>query len=179
MRGRPARGQLLTNLGVDVGSDFAISDLGPAGNANYDATFPSVEADPFLNQFLVTWQGDDDTSPLVDNEVEIFGQILSGTGVASGVNDFRISSAGADGNTLFGAMDAALVYNPLMREFLIVWEADANVNSEFEIFGHLHAELAAGPTGQPATPVFSALSASSAWGATTPSARCSRSTNGR
>ena len=160
-------GQFLNNLGVETGSnDFRISDMGPDGNANYDAFSPAVTIDPNFDRFLVTWHGDDDTAPLIDNEVEIFGQMISGAGSETGVNDFRVSDAGGSGNTTSNAADAGVAYNELAREFLVVWEADDTdvtgmVDNEFEIFGQLLAELDAEPTGQPTVPIFTLVMSSS------------------
>ena len=47
------------------------------------------------NEFLVVWQGDDNSGSLVEGEEEIFGQRLNAaTGAAVGNNDFRISDMG-------------------------------------------------------------------------------------
>jgi Secretion system C-terminal sorting domain len=159
-------GQLISNLGAETGTnDFRISDMGPDGNANYDALNPSVSFDPFLNEYFVNWQGDDNTSGLIDNEVEIFGQILTAAGAETGTNDFRLSDVGGTGNILYNAADAALVYNETFREFLNVWEADDNdagtVDGEFEVFGQRYAELKTSPTAQPTTPISSLITTTS------------------
>jgi len=127
--------------GEEVGAnDFRISDMGPDGDANFDAFFPAVAYDSTNNEYLVVWQGDDDTDPLVDNEREIFGQRLNAaTGEEVGANDFRISDMGPDGDADFGAFEPAVVYNPANNEYLVVWEGYDNtgllVDDEYEIFG--------------------------------------------
>jgi hypothetical protein len=157
-------GQMVSNLGALVGSYFRLSDMGPDGNINYDAFNPAVSHDPYLNQFLVTWQGDDNTAPLILDEVEIFGQLVAGTGSEIG-SDFRLSDAGGSGNIIYNAARPHQVYNPVMREHVIVWDADENIGSladnEFEIYGQRFAETSTEPTAQPTTPVFTSITSSS------------------
>jgi hypothetical protein len=51
--------------------------MGPDGNASFDAGNPAVAYNPSADEYLVVWEGDDDTGTLVDEEVEIFGQLLA------------------------------------------------------------------------------------------------------
>ena len=126
--------------GAEVGAnDFRISSMGPDGNANYDAANPSVAYNSVQNEYLVVWQGDDDTGALVDQEFEIFGQRLDAvTGAEVGTDDFRISSLGLDGNASFDATDPSVAYNSTDDEYLVVYGGDTNaaplVDNEFEIF---------------------------------------------
>jgi hypothetical protein len=90
-------GQLINaSNGAEVGTnDFRISDMGPNGDANYRAFSPSVAFNSTNNEFLVVWYGDDNTGPLVNDELEIFGQRIAGaSGAEIGTNDFRISGYG-------------------------------------------------------------------------------------
>ena len=62
-------------FGAEAGpSDFLISEMGLDFDSQFDANNPAVTYNPMTNEFLVVWQGDDNTPPLVDNEYEIFGQ---------------------------------------------------------------------------------------------------------
>jgi hypothetical protein len=129
-------GQRLTATGNQVGpNDFRISDMGPDGNAGFDAFVPAVAYNSQANEYLVAWQGDDTT----DDEFEIFGQRLGGTGVPVGANDFRISDMGPDGATNFNALDPAAAYDAKTNEYLVVWKGDDNspglVDNDFEVFG--------------------------------------------
>ncbi len=54
-----------------------ISDMGTDGNTAFRAGGPAVAYNSTDNQYLVVWQGDDNTAPLVDGEFEIFGQLLN------------------------------------------------------------------------------------------------------
>jgi cysteine-rich repeat protein len=127
--------------GDPVGAnDFRVSDMGPQGDTSFGAFLPSVAYNPVDNEYLVVWQGDDDTPPLVNGEVEIFGQRLdAATGAHVGPNDFRISTMGPDESTSFSAITPDVTYNPVNHEYLVVWVGDDDgpslVDDEFEIFG--------------------------------------------
>ena len=60
--------------GAEIGADFRISDVGPDGNASYDAYAPAVAYNSAEDEYLVVWESDDNTGGLVDEEYEIFGQ---------------------------------------------------------------------------------------------------------
>ncbi len=126
--------RLNATTGAAVGTnDFRISDMGPDGNTNFFAIDPAVAYNSTNNEYLVVWHGDDNTAPLVDNEVEIFGQRLNAaTGTEVGTNDFRISEMGPDGDVNFRAAHAAVAYNNTNNEYLVVWDGNDN---EREIFG--------------------------------------------
>jgi hypothetical protein len=138
-------------------NDFRISDMGPDGDTNYGADEPAVAYNGVNNEYLVVWHGDDNTAPLVVNESEIHGQRLdAATGAQIGANDFRLSDMGPDGNTSFGAVSAAVAYNRVNNEYLVVWSGDDNtaplVNDEFEIFGQRFSPLDPLPPPPPPRP---------------------------
>ena len=95
----------------------------PAPRASPPSSRPSPTTRS-ANQYVVAWVGDDDTAPLVDNEDEIFVQRLGANGAEEGPNDRRVSDAGPDGNTSFGANFPNLAYNPASDEYLVAWEGD-------------------------------------------------------
>ena len=126
--------------GAELTADLRLSDMGPDGNANYDAWEPAVAYNSTSNQYLVVWRGDDDTGALVDEEFEVYGQRLNGaSGVPLGANDFRLSDMGPDGDADYDAYEPAVTYNPTDHEYLVVWRGDDNtaplVDGEYEIFG--------------------------------------------
>ena len=126
--------------GAELTADLRLSDMGPDGNANYDAWEPAVAYNSTSNQYLVVWRGDDDTPPLVDEEFEVYGQRLNGaSGVPLGANDFRLSDMGPDGDAGYDAYEPAVTYNPTDHEYLVVWRGDddtgALVDGEYEIWG--------------------------------------------
>lgn len=135
-------GQLINADGSEIGSnDFRISDMGPDGDENFDASSSAVAYNVTTNQYLVVWYGDDDTVPLVEGENEIFGQIINASGSETGWNDFRISDMGPDANDKFDAWDPDVAYNSTTNQYLVVWEGDDHiyplVDRESEIFGQL------------------------------------------
>ncbi|MDD5724015.1 MAG: hypothetical protein PHY29_09825 [Syntrophales bacterium] len=127
--------------GAEVGTnDFRISDMGGTGDTNYFAACPAIAYNSTNNEYLVVWYGDDDTEPLVNDELEIFGQrINAATGAEVGTNDFRISDMGGTGNANYKAFTPAIAWNSTNNEYLVVWTGNDNigllVQGEDEIFG--------------------------------------------
>lgn len=126
----------------EIGSnDVRISDMGPDGDAAYDALNPAVAYNSIDNNYLVVWEGDDTPGDLVEGELEIFGQIVSATGTQVGYSDVRISHTGPDGNTAYNARNPAVAFNTAFNQYLVVWEADnpesGLVDNEFEIWGQV------------------------------------------
>lgn len=65
--------------GAEVGpNDLRLSDMGPNGTHLYQAAFPALACSSNDGTCLVVWQGDDDTGGMVNDEFEIFGQLVSG-----------------------------------------------------------------------------------------------------
>ena len=131
--------QRLSATGAPVGAnDRRVSDMGPNGDPAYSADNPVVAHNSRTNQYLVAWEGDDDTGPLVEGEDEIYVQRLAASGAQVGTNDRRVSDAGPDGDRDFEANVPSLAYNPATDEYLAAWEADddtgALVEEEFEIY---------------------------------------------
>ena len=67
-------GQLLDASGALVGTYERLSDMGTDGDAAYDGFDPAVAYNPYNNQFLIAFEGDEDIAPLVNDETEIFIQ---------------------------------------------------------------------------------------------------------
>ncbi|AOW78628.1 hypothetical protein A3Q34_18365 [Colwellia sp. PAMC 20917] len=124
-------------LGIN---DFRISDMGTDGSTLFSGFEPDIAFNRFNNEYLVVWEGEDNTGTLVSGEFEIFGQRLLGeTAAETGTNDFRISDMGTDGNTSFETFGASVSYNKVNNEYLVVWSGEDNtgllVDGEFEIYG--------------------------------------------
>ena len=137
-------GQRLDLAGAEIGAtDFQISDLGPDGDVDFAALQPSVTYNPFNDEYLVVWLGDDDRGTLVNGEIEMFGQFLDGsTGAEVGANDFRVSTMGTDGDPLLGvalALTGRAVAHNGADGYLVVWSADDDsgglVDQEYEVYG--------------------------------------------
>jgi hypothetical protein len=128
--------QIDASTGTEIGSnDFRISDAGPDGDTNYSAYAPRVAFNSWYNYYLVVWFGDDNVDGLVNDEFEVFGQYLDGSTVAewAGVNDFRISEAGPNGNVLYTAYAPAVAF-VAEEDFLVTYIADHDVDGENEIY---------------------------------------------
>ncbi len=134
-------GQLISATSLEEGSDFRISDMGPDGDTNFGALRPAVAYNSQDNNYLVVWQGTDNTGSLDPSEIEIFGQLIDATGVEMLSNDFRISDMGPDGDPSYDGYRPAVAYNSQDNNYLVVWQGSDNTGSlvpgESEIFGQL------------------------------------------
>ncbi|MCA9730049.1 MAG: T9SS type A sorting domain-containing protein, partial [Candidatus Eisenbacteria bacterium] len=133
-------GQRLSMSGIQIGTnDFRISDMGPNGIIDYSAVLPAVVWSSVDNRYLVVFAGEDNAGLLVPGEFEIYGQLVTASGLEMGANDFRISSAGNDGDATYDAFDPAVAYNSLANEYLVVWDGEdiggLLAPGEKEIFG--------------------------------------------
>jgi len=125
-------GQVLSQTGAEVGTDFRISNVGPDGNGLYEPGVdpPAIAYDSDDNQFLVTWYGND--PPLSHEEYEIFGQRLTAAGAEVGT-DFRISNVGTDGDTARNTFAPAVTYDETDKQYLVAWYGD--IGAEIEVCG--------------------------------------------
>ena len=90
------------------------------------------------------WYGDDNSGALVNDENEVYGQLLTAAGAEVGDNDFRLSDMGPEGSTLYGPFTVSAAHNPLDNLYLIVFDSDDNLgeqtNQSFEIYGQMFQE---------------------------------------
>jgi hypothetical protein len=128
---------------VEEDSDFQISEMGPDTDDDYSAEYPALAYNPDDDQFLVVWSGDDNSGTLVDDEREIFGQLLeydlSDDLVEAGTDDFRITFAGPNGDPDYDALYPDVAYNTAEDEYLVVTQMDisagGHLDNEWEVFG--------------------------------------------
>ena len=149
-----------------VGSMVRVSVMGPGVDPDYDATEPAVAYNHVANQYLVVWSGDEGTAPLVDNEMDIWGQTLDASAEKVG-SQFKISSMGAVGSADWDAYAPDLAFNGSMVpvQFLVVWHGDDSTDNEYEIWaqrvlssgGLLGAEVQVSEAGTPGVTSVSAL----------------------
>jgi hypothetical protein len=131
-------GQRISNNGSEIGSDFRISQMGPDGNADYDALDPAIAYNAAGNQYLVVWQGNTQASGVSNREKEIWGQRLDNLGSEIG-GDFRISNMGPDFSLLYDVFEPGIAWNGADNEFLVVWYGDTNIDglldNQYEVWG--------------------------------------------
>lgn len=126
--------QRVSPAGGLIGSLTEISDMGSNdASGSYDAGEPAIAYNAARNEFLVVWEGDDDTAPLVNGETEIFGQLLTSTLGEIGA-DTRISNLGDDGDTGTDARSPAVA--ALNGTYAVVWHGN-DLSFNFEIYGQL------------------------------------------
>lgn len=133
-------GQRLNADGAEVGTDdFQISHMGSDSDTTIIPDRPAVAYDPDDDRYLMAWFSDTTAGSLVNDENEIYGQLLTGAGAETGPDDFRISDMGPDGNASYDAFNPDVAYDSAAREFLVVWQGDDNTGSliddEFEMYG--------------------------------------------
>ncbi|HSH05590.1 MAG TPA: choice-of-anchor Q domain-containing protein [Anaerolineae bacterium] len=136
-------GQRLDTNGLEVGNDdFRISDMGPDNSTAYIAYQPQVAYTPYFDEYAVVWYGDDDVTPLIDNDNEVFLQRIAGDrtkGDEVGNNDIRISQAGPPNDTNYFVFNPTLTFGRDDGPAFIIWSGgdtvDGMVLYEQEIFG--------------------------------------------
>lgn len=128
-------GQRLNRKGGEVGSDFRIShttDLGKINDTFVRASaHASVAWNSKDNQYLVVWDAMGQPDEVI--RVEVYGQLLNGTGVALD-KSFRISNT-TDQGTEFNAGSPHVAYNATNNQYLVVWNGPSKVKSQSEIWG--------------------------------------------
>ena len=116
------QGQFIDRNGNTVGAEFAVSEMESSPDDNSAARNPSVSWSSRADCFLVVWYGYYATSP---TENEIYGQMIDArTGLETGVDDFRVSTMGTDGDPSIDAFDPDVGYDSTNNRFLVVWEAN-------------------------------------------------------
>lgn len=130
--------------GAPIGAKVRVSDAGNTdGSSDYTAASSTIAANTRTGEYMVTWIGDDEVAPLVDDELEVFGQRLGPELDERGPNDFRISDIGSDGDTVRGVIPASfsnvvatwadISYNAAADEYVVVWSGDDASPLEYEI----------------------------------------------
>lgn len=132
-------GQVLSASGSQLGyGDVRISFAGGTGSSTTRALHPDVAFNSTYNQYLVVWAADHPEDGCVDNEFEIWGQVIDQWIFPKFTDNFRISFNGGSGDADFDADYPAVVYNKDLDEYLVVWEGDHNtggmVDGESEIW---------------------------------------------
>ncbi|WP_223789273.1 hypothetical protein [Marinicella meishanensis] len=135
-------GQRLNGDGSEIGdNDFRISDVAGTGDADRMASQVDVAFNSANAEYLVVWVADDNLAGQVDQEFEIFGQILDSVGTEVGNNDFRVSFMGGTGLIEYDAQMPAVAPNTINGDWMVVWYGDDNnqglIDEEFEIHGRL------------------------------------------
>ena len=133
-------GQRISDAGAEIGGDLRLSDMGATdGSVSFYAESPRVSYNATDNVYLVVWHGDDDTAPQVDEETEVFFQVVAGATGAEVGPDERISDMGTDGDIASNAYNPNAAWNSTDNEFLVVWRGDEDVapliDEENEVFG--------------------------------------------
>ena len=121
-----------------------VSKMGPDGNASYDAQDPALAVNAANGEYLVSWSGDDNNGPLVNDEFEIFARRLGTTGTPA-ATQFRVSFMGDDAATdpsvraSFDAYNPTAAYHVGADRYQVGWIGDTDegvfVDGEFQLHG--------------------------------------------
>ena len=122
-------GQRLKPNGDEIDEDFQVSATGTGGVA-FDASGPALAYNDATGTYLAVWRSDDQA----DSEYEIQGRRLSADAVPMGLDDFRISTTGQDGNLSFGAQEPTVAADTAKAHFLVAWSGDDSLDGEREIY---------------------------------------------
>ena len=130
--------QRLTRGGAQTGAnDQQITQVGPAGDDDFNAGFPEVAFSEPARQYMVAYAGEDLGT---DDEFEAFAQRISSKGEQRGADDLRVSQLAPDGNQAFGlgigAFDQiGLVANGQLSEWIAGYWGDASgADDTFNVF---------------------------------------------
>ncbi len=119
--------------GLEIGqNDLRVSNVGPVGDANFDASDPVVAYNSIDEEYLIVWS----ENHVVGGEFEIHGQRVTLEGLPTGIFNFTISNM-ANGNPLFGAFQPSVAHNSLRNEYLVAWMGDDfsnGIDDDVEIF---------------------------------------------
>ncbi|KAA0233410.1 MAG: hypothetical protein EDR02_13700 [Actinobacteria bacterium] len=131
------------SAGKPAGSMIPVSQFGADAPADHELTAADVAYNVGAKQFLVTFQGDEETAPWVNDEFEIYGQAVSVTGgkaLAVGPDDFHISSMKPNGDANFDAYKPAVASGSSTTTpgYLVAWAGDTKsgtlVDDDFEVW---------------------------------------------
>ncbi len=143
-------GQLVSAAGAEIGTDdLRLSDMSTDGS-HYDAKTPDVAYNSRHNEYLVVWDGYDDSPPAppeATGGTEIWGQRVAGaTGAEVGTNDFNISDIGVSGEWFRYAEYPDVAYDPDKDRYLVVFRADDDASSCGDGEYEMHGQFLSGAT---------------------------------
>jgi hypothetical protein len=136
-------GQLLNydsigNLVEAVPNDFQITHMDQKGHRTGRALNPDAAYNTHNKNYMVVWRGGYDNPPLVNEEFEVYGQLLDKDSNLTDPLELRLSETGPDGDTGYQTSDPAVAAG-MHNSFLTVWRANPGTapmaENEDEIFG--------------------------------------------
>ena len=128
-------GQLLDVAASPIGTnDFQVSD-GDNDARRFDVAYTSRD-----DQYFVVWDSNNESAGLANNELEIFGQILTASGIGTLTEELRMSDAGGIGDSRYSAEGPAIAWNSQQNEYFVTWQSNDPDNTniarvDVEVFG--------------------------------------------
>ena len=110
--------------GAELGiNDFLISEAVTVSIV--PAARPQVAYNPTNHEYLVVWRGAKVFSGQVNEESEVLGQRLEATTCTEiGLEDFRISDMGINGDTTLTVAGVDVIHNAFNNEYFVVWSGE-------------------------------------------------------
>lgn len=127
---REVYAQRLSADGAELGeNDLRVTHMGPDGDTAYRGNRPSVVYNPNVNEFLLTFHGDDGTTSSPDDNYEVFSQRISGAGVLVG-DRTQLTDFQPDSSTNHGSTRPMGAYSPRVCNWTVTWtNGDYNYSS--------------------------------------------------
>lgn len=126
--------QRVSSTGTLLGSRVKISRVGGTGNGNFDADLAAVAYNATDNQYMIVWEADDTSFPsVVDNEKEIYGQLVNASTGQLINTTIKISDVGPTGQRDANSPDIA--WNSTDNQYLVIWDGNESNNNDFQIMG--------------------------------------------
>jgi hypothetical protein len=141
-------GQLVAGSGALTGSTFQISNLGN-GSQNFGVNGPDVAYNPFSDRYLTDFQASPVGYGGTQDNAEIYGDYVTGSGTLTGTRDFQISNMGAATNPNLAGLRPSVDMNSQTCNFMSSWMGDTTsgslVDDQFEVWGRLVSAPACPP----------------------------------
>ncbi|VAW50484.1 hypothetical protein MNBD_GAMMA05-887 [hydrothermal vent metagenome] len=122
-----------------------LSDMGDNGLSGFDARNPSISYNINNNEYLVVWQGDDNTGALVNDEFEIYSQRINASDGSEIGLDTRLSDMGPDGDASYDAAYPSLSFNAISNEYFVIWTGRDDVFPSLNGQPQLYGQQLSGP----------------------------------
>lgn len=123
--------------GAEIGSETAITNIGPVGNESYDALQPAVAYNAVSDEYLVAFTANVN-SP---GSREIHAQRVNGTGTPVGSEAFLVSDVGPDDSSAHRGETPTVVHNTSANQYLVAWSDNRTDQVPFGGKYQVHAQI--------------------------------------
>lgn len=147
------QGRILDQDRMPTGPEVTLSVQGPPANKEYAAGDPDIVWNPITREYLVVWDGDDDTDGVTDGAYEVWVQRTDEALGERGVDDRRISRTPSSRD----AVRPSVAVNTLTGTYLVSWHSDADIVDREEVRVKLLDQFGAPPSAETFGTIVSAM----------------------